>query len=86
MAGERGKRKRLHKLLRRSRHHHVYLGGLALQRAHQLRSLVSGNSSGDTYEDTHAPIVKQPSISRRGASFRRGAQGHASERARNMRA
>ncbi len=57
--GERGKGKRLHKLLRRRGHHHVHFDGLALQRAHQFRRLVRGDSAGDAHRHSHVSIVVQ---------------------------
>ncbi len=53
MAGKRGKGERLHKLLRRSGHHHVHFDRLALQGAHQLRRLVRSDSTGDAHGHSH---------------------------------
>ena len=59
VAGERGKGERLHEFAGRLGHHHMDFKGLALQRAHQLRRLVRGNSARDAHRDSHGSIVEQ---------------------------
>ena len=59
VAGECGKRERLHKLLRRGSHHDVHFDGLALQCAHQFGRLIRSDSAGDAYDRSHVSIVVQ---------------------------
>ena len=53
VAGERGEGERLHEAARGLGHHHVDIERLALQRAHQFRRFVRGNSAGDADRDSH---------------------------------